>query len=143
MNKIEGNAVKIRPLVRSDIDPILAIWWNDIPKKDMVASQQGGALDLSFIAETEGHLAGFILARLEYQGFPINEVAVIHSIAVAPKFQGHGISRLLVDKLQNECKAKGIPTIRILITKHDAKLIELFEHLGFNLSDYLNFDKAC
>jgi ribosomal protein S18 acetylase RimI-like enzyme len=143
MNKIEGNAVKIRPLVRRDIDPILAIWWNDIPKKEMVASQQGGGLDLSFIAETEGHLAGFILARLEYQGFPINEVAVIHSIAVAPKFQGRGIGRLLVDKLQNECKAKGIPTIRILIPQHDTKLVKLFEHLGFSLSNYLNFDKSC
>jgi len=143
MNKIEGNAVKIRPLVRRDIDPILAIWWNDIPKKEMVASQQGGALDLSFIAETEGHLAGFILARLEYQGFPINEVAVIHSIAVAPKFQGRDISRLLIDKLQHECKAKGIPIIRILIPQHDTNLVKLFEHLGFSLSNYLNFDKAC
>jgi ribosomal protein S18 acetylase RimI-like enzyme len=143
MNKTEGNAVKIRPLVRSDIDPLLAIWWNDIPKKEMVASQQGGALDLSFIAETEGHLAGFILARLEYQGFPINEVAVIHSMAVAPKFQGRGISRLLVDKLQNESKAKGIPTLRILIPQDDTKLVKLFEHLGFSLSNYLNFDKPC
>jgi ribosomal protein S18 acetylase RimI-like enzyme len=142
MDKIEGKAVKIRPLVRRDIDPILAIWWNDIPKKEMVASQQGGALDLSFIAETEGHLAGFILARLEYQGFPINEVAVIHSIAVAPKFQGRGISRLLINKLQNECKAKGIPTIRILIPQDDTKLNKLFKHLGFSLSNYLNFDKA-
>ena len=143
MNKIEGKAVKIRPLVRSDIDPLLAIWWNDIPKKEMVSSQRGGALDLSFIAEVEGHLAGFILARLEYQGFPIDEVAVIHSMAVAPKFQGRGIGKLLVDKLQNDCKAKGIPTIRILIPKNDTELVKLFEHLGFSLSSYLNFDKPC
>jgi ribosomal protein S18 acetylase RimI-like enzyme len=143
MSKLEGNTVKIRPLVRSDIDPLLAIWWNDIPKKEMVASQQGGPLDLSFIAEVEGYLAGFILARLEYQGFPINEVAVIHSMAVAPKFQGRGVSRLLIDKLHNECKAKGIPTIRILIPQDDNKLIELFKHLGFSLSNYLNFDKPC
>jgi ribosomal protein S18 acetylase RimI-like enzyme len=141
--KIEGDAINIRPLVRRDIDPILAIWWNDIPKKEMVASQQGGPLDLSFVAETEGNLAGFILARLEYQGFPINEVAVIHSIAVAPKFQGRGISRLLVDKLRNDCKAKGIPAIRILIPQDDTKLIELFAHLGFSLSNSLNFDKPC
>ena len=89
---------------------------------------------MSFIAEVEGHLAGFILARLEYQGFPIDEVAVIHSMAVAPK---------LIDKLHNECKAKGIPTIRILIPKNDTELVKLFEHLGFSLSSYLNFDKPC
>ena len=40
--KIEGNAVKIRRMVRNDIEPLVAMWWNDIPKKEMVASQLGG-----------------------------------------------------------------------------------------------------
>ena len=52
---------------------------------------------MSFIAEVEGHLAGFVLARLEYQGFPITGVAVIHTIAVEPGHQGQGIGSLLVD----------------------------------------------
>lgn len=143
MNATERNAVKIRPMVRSDIDPLLAIWWNNIPKKEMVASQQGGPLDLSFIAELEGHLVGFVLARLEYQGFPITGVAVIHTIAVEPGHQGQGIGSLLVDRLQSHCKAEGIQTMRALIPQHDTKLTKLFEHLGFRPSITVNFDKLC
>ena len=45
----------------------------------MVASQLGGIRDLSFIAEVDGHLAGFVLARIEYLGIPISEVCMIQS----------------------------------------------------------------
>jgi len=143
MNTAPGNAVKIRRMVRNDIEPLVAMWWNDIPKKEMVASQLGGRLDLSFIAEVEGHLAGFVLARLEYQGFPITGVAVIHTIAVEPGHQGQGIGSLLVDRLQSHCKAEGIQTMRALIPQNDTKLTKLFEHLGFRPSATINFDKLC
>ena len=143
MNTTEKNAVKIRRMVRSDIDPLVAIWWNDIPRKEMVASQLGGRPDLSFIAEVGGRLVGFILARLEYQGFPITGVAVIHTIAVEPGHQGQGIGSLLVDRLQSHCKAEGIQTMRALIPQHDSKLRKIFEHLGFRPSITINFDKLC
>jgi hypothetical protein len=39
-----------------------------IPEKEMVADQLHGPRDLSFIAEYEGILVGFILAKLEYSG---------------------------------------------------------------------------
>jgi ribosomal protein S18 acetylase RimI-like enzyme len=141
MNVRKSN-VTIRPLVDSDIDPILGFWWSSfIANKDMVASQIGERRrDLSFIAEFEGHLVGFILARIEYLGIPIKEVCVIHVVAVEPKYQGQGIGSLLINKLKSTCDSKGILTIRAFVSQNDSKLLNYFERLGFHRSDIINLE---
>jgi len=135
------SGVTIRPLVNSDINPILGFWWSSfITNKEMVASQIGGRRDLSFIANFEGHLIGFILARIEYLGIPIKEVCVIHALAVEPNYQRKGIGTLLVNELKNTCKSKGIPTMRAFVSENDHKLMTYFERLGFQRSDIINLE---
>ena len=53
----------------------------------MVAADPGGALDLSFVAEVDGKVIGFILARLTYVGVPFIELAVIQGVAIDPDYQ--------------------------------------------------------
>ena len=144
-NAIDRNAVKIRRMVHSDINPILGIWWYDIPEHDKkrLASQLGGPLDLSFIAEFGGHLVGFILARLAYLGLPMTGVAVIHNIAVKPEYQDQGIGTLLVDRLESHCTTEGIKTMRALVTQHNTKLMKYVDDLGFYPSITINYDKPC
>ena len=145
MNEIDRNEIKIRRMVHRDIKPILGIWWADISEQDKkkLASQLGGPLDLSFIAEYEGHLVGFILARLAYLSLPIAGVAVIHVIAVKPEYQDHGIGTLLVDRLENHCRSEGIETMRALVPQHNTKLMKYVDDLGFYPSITINFDKRC
>ena len=134
--------VTIRPLVSSDIDPILGFWWSSfIDNKEMVAAQIGGRHDLSFIASFEGHLVGFILARIVYLGIPIKEICVIHALAIEPKYQGKGIGTLLINKLKSTCGSRGIPTIRAFVSKDDSKLMNYFEGLGFYPSDIINMEQ--
>jgi len=143
MKFIDRNAVKIRRMVYSDIPKILDIWWANIPRKEMVASQLGGRLDLSFVAEFEGHFVGFILARLIYAGLPMTGVGVIYFIAVRPDYQERGIGSMLIDKLNSHCKSEGIETIRALVPQHDTKIMKYFEKVGFRPSITINFDKPC
>lgn len=141
---IRKSDVTIRPLVRSDIDPVLGFWWSSfIDNKDMVASQIGGRRDLSFIATFEGFLVGFILARIEYLGIPIKEVCIIHAVAVEPKYQGQGIGSILVNELKSACERKGIPTIRAFVSENDNKLMDYFERLGFHRSEIINLEQRC
>jgi ribosomal protein S18 acetylase RimI-like enzyme len=143
MNVRKSN-VTIRPLVDSDIGPILGFWWSSfIANKDMVASQIGGRRDLSFIAEFEGYLVGFILARIEYLGIPIKEVCAIHAVAVEPKYQRQGIGSLLINKLKSTCDSKGILTMRAFVSQNDSKLLNYFERLGFHRSDVINLELRC
>ena len=143
MNVINRNTVKIRRLVSSDITPTLGIWWADIPEKEMVASQLHGPLDLSFIAEYEGILIGFILANLVYAGLPMTGSGVIFLIAVNPEYQKHGIGTLLINALEQHCKSRGIKTIRAIIPKNDTKIIKYFSNAGFSQTDLINYDKPC
>ena len=143
MKPINKSAVKIRPMASSDVTPTLGIWWADIPEKEMVADQLRGPRDLSFIAEYEGVLVGFILAKLEYSGFPMTGTGVVFLIAVNPEYQKSGIGTMLIDALEKHCKSKGIATIRAIVPKSDTKIIQYFTNAGFRPSNILNYDKTC
>ena len=141
MKDFNKKAVKIRRMVDSDITPTLGIWWADIPEKEKVATQLRAPLDLSFIAEYEGILVGFILATLVYAGLPMTGTGVVFLIAVNPEYQKHGIGTMLIDTLEKHCKSKGIDTIRAIIPQKDAKIIKYFTNAGFGKSKMINYDK--
>ena len=143
MKTINKSAVKIRRMVSSDITPILGIWWADIPEKEMVADQLSGPRDLSFIAEYEGVLVGFILAKLEYSGFPMTDKSVLFLIAVNPDYQSSGIGTMLIEALEKHCRSKEIKIIRAIAPKNDKKMIKYFVDKGFSKSDMINYDKSC
>ena len=140
MKTIDLNKVKIRPMVTGDIASTLNIWWTDVPGKEVFASQMGGRFDLSLIAEYEGHLVGFLLARLIYSGLPMTGVAVMFFIAVNPDYQDSGIGSLLIETLKKNCKAAGIKTVRALVPQNDARMLKYFKKAGFNRSDIINLD---
>ena len=68
MSTMEKGTVNIRRMGRRDIDAVLDIdrkisgGRGLITYRDMVAADPGGALDLSFVAEVDGKVVGFILA---------------------------------------------------------------------------------
>jgi ribosomal protein S18 acetylase RimI-like enzyme len=132
--------VKIRPLVTSDIASTLNIYWAQIPEKDILASQLGGRLDLSLIAEYQGYLAGFLLGRLIYAGMPMVGLGVIFFAAVNPNYRGHGIGAMLLETFKANCRAQGIKTVRALVQESDSRTRRFFEKAGFYRSDILNFD---
>jgi ribosomal protein S18 acetylase RimI-like enzyme len=143
--KITGKGtVTIRPLAYRDVNSVLGLWWSSfITKKELVASQLGGRLDLSFIAELGGHLVGFILARIEYVGIPMTEVCVIHAVAVEPNYRRQGIGSLLINKLKSHCAGKGIPTMRALVSQDDSELLNYFKRLGFHGSNITILEQSC
>ncbi|MGD1118639.1 MAG: GNAT family N-acetyltransferase [Dehalococcoidales bacterium] len=143
MKTVEKNAVKIHRMVDSDITPALGIWWADIPEKEMVASQLRGPLNLSFIAEYDGVLAGFLLAALAYSGMPMTGTGVVFLIAVNPEYQKHGIGMMLVNAFEEYCRSKGIKTVRAIIPRSDTRIIKYFSKAGFSQSNLVNYDKSC
>jgi ribosomal protein S18 acetylase RimI-like enzyme len=143
MKTLDRNAVKIRRMVSSDITPTLGIWWADIPEKEMVTSQLRGPLDLSFIAEYEGVLIGFILATLVYAGLPMTGTGVVFLIAVNPEYRKRGIGTMLIDAFEKYCQSKGIKIIRAIVPEKDTSIIEYFTRAGFCRSEMINYDKPC
>ena len=143
MKAIDKSTIKVRRLTSSDIASTLGIWWANIPDKDVMVTQLQSPLDLSFIAEYEGILVGFILAELQYAGFPTTGTGVGFLIAVNPDYHKHGIGTMLIEALEKYTKSKGINTIRVVVPQSDVKNIRYFTKVGFNKSIMINYDKTC
>jgi len=147
MSAKEGT-VNLRRMTRSDIDAVLDIdrkisgGRGLITYRDMVAVDPGGALDLSFVAEVGGKVAGFILARLTYVGVPFVEIAIIQAIVVDPDYQRQGIASRLVNALLGHCHGEGINTIRAVLDERNADLKRFFQRLGFRRSELINYAKT-
>ena len=142
MKTINQNAVKIRRLASSDIEPALSIWWAKIPEKEKIAQELAGPLDMSFIAEYEGILVGFILAKLEYTGHPMIAAATIYLVAVHPEYRKHGIGTMMIRALEKLCISDKIETIRAPIPENDKAVTGYFKNAGFHPSRIINYDRV-
>ncbi len=142
MKSFDKKAVKIRRMVSSDVMPILEIWWAEIPEKDKVAAELQWPLDLSFIAEYEGVLVGFILAKLVFTGMPMTGAGNIYLIAVNPEYRKHGIGTMMIEALEKYCKDKKILTIRAGIPEQDTEVVNYFKNVGFRKSSIVNYDRV-
>ncbi len=144
----EKGTLRIRRMSHGDIDNVLILSkkvggpHSHISYQDLVASDPGGALDMSFLAEDGNNLVGFVQARLEYVYVPVVEICLIHTMVVDPAYQRKGIGSMLVSELVSRCQLEGIGTIRALVNETDTELRTFITNLGFHRSKIINFDKV-
>ncbi|MFH0769168.1 MAG: GNAT family N-acetyltransferase [Chloroflexota bacterium] len=148
MKAKEIDTVNIRRMARTDIDAILALNKKiggdqaRVNYRDMISTDPGGPLDLSFVAEAGGQIVGFVLARLAYLYIPFTEVCLIHSIVVDPDYQRQKLGSRLINELESHCHLEEINTIRALVNERDTELRSFIERLGFRRSNIVNYDKT-
>ena len=147
MSNLKQGMVNIRPMTRSDIRSILALdrkcsqEHGVLSYSDMVTTDPGGPLDMSFVAEVGGNIVGFVIARLVYVMIPFTKVCMLHSSLVDPDYQNRGIGIRLLGKLVVYCRDEEINTIRALVEENNDDLISFVERQGFRCSKIINYDK--
>jgi ribosomal protein S18 acetylase RimI-like enzyme len=140
--------IKIRPMEPEDIDSVLAIdrkitgVRRAITYTELITGDLGGVLGLSFVAEVDGLVAGFVLARRAYVGEPATEVGLIQILGVDPDYQRRGIATQMVNALLDTCQAKQLSAVRIMVNERDSQLRSLFEHLGFRRGKLIDYTKT-
>jgi len=148
VSMVKKDDVKIRRMTRSDIQAVLILdrkmseGRGVLSYKDMAAVDPGGPLDLSFVAEVEGKVIGFIMTRLAYLMIPFIEVCIMQGIVVDPDYRGRGIGGKLLDELLDYCQAEEINTIRAIVPQGNEKLRLFIEAHGFRRSKIINYDKT-
>jgi ribosomal protein S18 acetylase RimI-like enzyme len=131
-----------------DVDSVLAIDRKITGKRravtytEMVTGDLGGVLALSLVAEVDGEVKGFILARRVYVGEPPTEVGLIEILGVDPGYQRQGIASKMVNGFLNACHSKKLNAVRIMINERDSQLQGLFEHLGFRRGELIDYTKS-
>ena len=131
-----------------DIDQVLAIdrkisgVRRAITYTDLITGDLGGVLDLSVVAEVNGQVAGFILARHAYVGEPVVESGLIQILGVDPDYWRQGIATKLVNALLELCQSKGLKTVRIMVNERDSQLQDFFKHMGFRRGQLIDYSKT-
>jgi len=139
--------VSIRSMVPEDIDGILAIdrkisgVQRAVTFRDLFREVLGGQMDVSFVAEVDNQMVGFVLANLTYVREQVTEACVIQIFGVDPKHQRQGIASKLILALLDKCRSKKIKLVRIMIDERDSELQGFFKRLEFNRGYFIDYSR--
>jgi len=144
----EGNKIRVRPMEPEDIDSVLAIDSKITGVRraatytDLIIGDLGKIPDLSFVAEVNGEVQGFVLARRAYFGEPFTEVGLIQILGVDPDHWRQGIATQMVNALVEACQDKKLNAVRIMVDENDDQLQHLFQRLGFRRGKLIDYTKT-
>lgn len=97
---------------------------------------------VSLVAERDGLLVGFIMARVDLGEFGRFEpIAVLDTIGVDPDCRGQGVGRALLSQLLVNLSTLRIEQVRTEIDWRDRELLGFLDHCGFLPSQDLCFDR--
>ncbi len=97
---------------------------------------------VSLVAQRDGLLVGFIMARVDLGEFGRFEpVAVLDTIGVDPDCRGQGVGRALLSQLLVNLSTLRIERVRTEIDWRDRELLGFLDHCGFLPSQDLCFDR--
>ena len=108
---------------------------------DLIKSDISELLDLSFVAETGGHVRGFVLGGIEYVGETASKVGVVRMIGVHPDYRRNGMATMLANTITDKFRSRGVKKSRIDIDLRDKQLLAFIEHLGFGVGHHINYTK--
>jgi ribosomal protein S18 acetylase RimI-like enzyme len=139
--------LRIRPMEPVDIDAVLAVdkkisgVRRAVSYTDLITGDLGGVLDLSLVAEVDGQIAGFILARRAYVGEPVTEVGLVQILGVDPDYQRRGIATKMVEALLETSRAQKLKSIRVILSERDSQLQEFFAGIGFKQGHLIDYTR--
>jgi ribosomal protein S18 acetylase RimI-like enzyme len=109
---------------------------------DLIIGDLGKIPDLSFVAEVNGEVQGFLLARRAYLGEPFTEVGLIQILGVDPDYWRQGIATGLINALVETCRDKKLNAVRIMVDERDSQLQNLFQRSGFRRGKAIDYTKT-
>lgn len=134
--------VTVRPIEEADLEAVLNLSGRNISKDDIISSDPSETASLCFVAEADGIVVGFNLAHRLHVGIPLNKICVIQGIVVHDSYRRLGIGEKLVEAVFEQCSDCGISLVRALVEDSDLRLQRFIEHLGFERSTVINYDRA-
>ena len=132
--------ITVRIMRHDDMSAIVELdsLTSGMPRGEYLQARVGQALDnphsevLSLVAESQGRVAGFLMAQVYLGEFGIPEtVANVDTVGVHPEFQLRGVAKVLMDELLQHARKLGIERIRTMVSWEQGDLIGYFRNAGF------------
>lgn len=97
---------------------------------------------VSFVAELDHTVVGFMICYTISAGFGIDKSAWISMLGVDPKHMGKGIGKKLAQAMFDFCKRKGIKSIYTSVPWDSTDMLSFFKTLDFDRSNFINLRKT-
>ena len=97
--------------------------------------------DVSFVAEDDGKVAGYMISYIVYGGFGLEKSAWIATLGVDPKYMGQGIGKRLAEAIFRVYQERGIRNIFTSVLWDSVDLLSFFKTMGFERSNFINLQK--
>ena len=97
--------------------------------------------DLSFVAELNGEVIGYMISTIMSGIFGIKRSAWISTMGVAPAYMGQGIGEKLAQETFRMAKAAGLEDIYTSVQWDSPDLLSYFKTMGFGRSKFINLLK--
>lgn len=94
------------------------------------------------VAESEGRIVGFILGDIRGWEFAIPKSGWIEIVGVDPDYQGRGVARALIEKLDIYFRNQNVERIMTMVNWNDVDLVGFFRSLGFERSEFIILEKG-
>jgi len=153
MTARENKDITIRAMANKDIDAVYEIDRKltgedrtlTLTEEERVVTLTDlitGSFDLSFVAESEGRVVGFILAEHSHVGEPVVDAGLIQAMGILPEYQRQYIGMQLFNELVVRAMAKGIKLLRVMLRERDSRLKDFFAEMGFQRAPLMVYDKS-
>ena len=141
--------IKIRRMTEEDIPHVKAIDELLAGPERALSWQVGADIEvavyrpaLSFVAELEGDIVGFVLGDIRGAEYGKDVRGWIDMVGVDPRHQHVGIGRRLVETFCGMCQQNKV-NVEVVIREDDELLKGFFTSTGFRRGDLINFVKEC
>ena len=96
---------------------------------------------VSFVAELDGAVVGYMITYIIYGGFGLEKSAWIGAFGVEPKHMGSGIGKRLAKEIFDVITERGIKNIFTSVRWDSTDLLSFFKSLGFDRCEFINLKK--
>ena len=138
MHNLTDNVI-LRDFRSEDSAAVILLWercgltraWNDPGKDIQRKCDEGdrGGTGWFWVAEYDGQIIGAVMAGYDGHRGSVNY------LAVAPEFQGYGVGRAMMRKLEAGLKAAGCPKLNVMVRTTNSEVRAFYERLGYVTDD--------
>jgi ribosomal-protein-alanine N-acetyltransferase len=121
--------IYVRPFARRELNRIVQIegasFGKDAWPAECFVDYWRESPELFLTARLGRRIAGYSITRTNWRG------AELESIAVDPRYRGHGVARALLDATVSRLRIQGARALRLMVSTTNAPALRFYRQYGF------------
>lgn len=142
----QATRVSVRAMEPDDIGDVMEIdrlsgGRRAITYQDQINFYLGGELGLSYVAESDGRVVGFLMGRILERRYAPYVGAWVEILGVLPDMKRQGIGQVLLQAFLEGCRQNGVQDIHAVASIRDTEVKPFLERFGFKEGELVHLHK--